>query len=629
MRNYFDFLKIFSLINCIRNFINIVLHFDTTKILNMTFMKKLVYALFLVGVLSFSGCSLNQMVKMADQQQLTVTPSPLEVHADTVNFEMSAALPVKMLKKGKVYTVNNFYEFGDREIQPQPTSIEFKQEDFPNANEQQPRISENFSFPYEDAMQSGKLTVQGVASDPRNNKSKETPRMDVAEGIITTSRLAQNSYYAAYAPHGYNDQEELIPTNVDFFFLQGSPVLRYSERRSDRGQFFDAFVAEKNVTRTVTITGTHSPEGAERINSRLSQQRAEAIETFYRRQMRKYDYKGMADSINFILKPVVEDWTEFRAELENYDGISGDQKSEILNVINGAGSFEDKEDALQRLGSYRTIFKDIYPKLRTAQTEILTVKDEKTNAEIAVLAKSIVNGGVSSDTLSDEELSFAATLTPSLSEKEQIYTAATKKNDSWQSHNNLGATYLEMAMKNNGGGNLDKAITQFEISNKKQENAQAYVNLGSAYLMQGNVAKAYDALKKAEGMSPSNEDRRGMNGVKGAIEIKMAKYGDAVSNLSNAPDNPVNLFNKGLAQILNGDNSSALTTLEQATSADNDMALAYYAAAIASARSDNESGVTSNLTKAVTADASLKEKALTDLEFRNYASGDAFRNAIK
>ena len=46
----------------------------------------------------------------------------------------------------------------------------------------------------------------------------------------------------------------------------------------------------------------------------------------------------------------------------------------------------------------------------------------------------------------------------------------------------------------------------------------------------------------------------GMNGVKGAIEIKMAKYGDAVSNLSNAPDTPVNLFNKGLAQILNGDN---------------------------------------------------------------------------
>ncbi len=589
-------------------------------------MKKLLYALFLVGIITISGCSLSQMVKLAEQQQLTVTPSPLEVHADTVNFEMSAALPVKMLKKGKVYTVNTFYEFGDREVQSE--SIEFKSENFPNAKEEQPRVSQKFSFPYEDAMQSGKLRVQGVASDPRNGKSKSTERLDVADGIITTSRLVQNGFYAAFAPHGYNDQEELIPTNVDFFFSQGSPSLRYSEKRSDRGKFFDAFVAEKNVTRTVTVTGTHSPEGAERINSKLSQQRGEAIEKFYRQQMKKYDYKGAADSINFIVKPVVESWDEFKAALEKYDGISSDEKSEVLNVVNGAGSFEDKEDALHKLSSYKKIFKNVYPDLRTAQTEILTVKEKKTNAEIAVLAKSITNGSVSADTLSDEELSFAATLTPTLSEKESIYTAATKKNDSWSSHNNLGAVYLQMAAEGSGG-NVEKAITQFEIANKKQESAQGFINLATAYMMQGNTAQAYDALKKAESLSPSNEDRKGLNGLKGAIEIKMAKYADAVSSLSNADETTVNLFNKGLAQLLNSDNRNAITTLEQATSSDNKMALAYYVAAIANARLDNESGVVSSLTSAVGADASLKEKALTDLEFRNFASNDAFRNAIK
>lgn len=589
-------------------------------------MKKLVYALFLVGIMTISGCALSQMAKMAQQQQLTVTPSPLEVHADTVNFEMSAALPVKMLKKGKVYTVNTFYEFGDREVQSE--SIEFKEENFPNAKDQQPRISQNFSFPYEDAMQTGKLKVQGVASDPRNQKSKSTDRLDVAEGIITTSRLVQNGFYASIAPHGYNDQEELIPTNVEFFFSQGSPALRYSEKKSDRGQFFDAFVAEKNATRTVTVTGTHSPEGAERINSRLSQQRGEAIEKFYRQEMKKYDYQGAADSINFIIKPVVESWDEFKAALQEYDGVSSDDKSETLNIVNGAGSFEDKEDALHKLSSYRKIFRDVYPGLRTAKTEILTVKEKKSNAEIAVLAKSITNGGVSADTLSDEELSFAATLTPTLSEKESIYTAATKKSDSWSSHNNLGAVYLQLA---DGGadGNVEKAITQFEIANKKQESAQGYINLGTAYLMQGNAMKAYDALSKAESLNPGNNDRKGLNGLKGAIEIKMGKYADAVSSLSNADESTVNLFNKGLAQLLNGDNRNAVTTLEQATASDNKMGLAYYVAAIANARLDNESGVVSNLTSAVSADASLKEKALTDLEFRNVASSDAFRNAIK
>jgi tetratricopeptide (TPR) repeat protein len=478
-------------------------------------------------------------------------------------------------------------------------------------------------------MQSGKLEVQGIAFDPRKEgKFKETARMEVADGIITTSKLVQNSYYAALAPHGYNDQEELIPTNVEFFFLQGSPALRYSEKRSDRGKFFDAFVAEKNVTRTVTITGTHSPEGAERINSRLSEQRASAIESFYRQEMKKYDYKGTADSINFILKPVVEDWSEFKVALQDYDAISDSEKSEVLNVVNGAGSFEEKEDALHRLSSYRKIFKDLYPKLRTAKTEILTVKPKKSNAEIAVLAKGIVNGSVSADTLSDEELSFAATLTPSMNEKEAIYTAATKKNDSWASHNNLGATYLAMAMAGDEGA-LSKAITQFEIANKKQESAQGYANLASAHLMQGNTQEAYAAIAKAEGLGLSNEDRQGLNGVKGAVEIKLAKYSDAVSNLSNASDGAVNTYNKGLAQLLSGDYSNASTTLAQATNANNEMAIAYYASAVASARLDNEAGVISNLEKAVAADSELKAKALTDLEFRNFASSDAFRNAIK
>ena len=59
-------------------------------------MRKLFYAIALFAAFTLSGCALNQMVKMAEQQNLTVSPNPLEVHADTVAFEMSANLPVKM-----------------------------------------------------------------------------------------------------------------------------------------------------------------------------------------------------------------------------------------------------------------------------------------------------------------------------------------------------------------------------------------------------------------------------------------------------------------------------------------------------------------------------------------------------
>ena len=77
-------------------------------------MRKVVYSFLIFGALTLAGCTLPKMVKMSKEQQLTVTPNPLEVHKDTVVFDMAANLPVKMLKKGTVYTVNTFYKYGDR-----------------------------------------------------------------------------------------------------------------------------------------------------------------------------------------------------------------------------------------------------------------------------------------------------------------------------------------------------------------------------------------------------------------------------------------------------------------------------------------------------------------------------------
>src|SRR6188768_3369996 len=116
-------------------------------------MRKLVYAFLIVGALSLAGCSLPQMVKMSKEQNLTVTPNPLELHKDTVAFDMAANLPVKMLKKGTVYTVNSFYKYGEKEKALDP--IPFKAEDYPNAGTEQPKVTKTFTFAYAPAMKSG------------------------------------------------------------------------------------------------------------------------------------------------------------------------------------------------------------------------------------------------------------------------------------------------------------------------------------------------------------------------------------------------------------------------------------------------------------------------------------------
>lgn len=591
-------------------------------------MRKFVYSFLILGAMSLAGCTLPKMVKMAKEQQLTVTPNPLEVHKDTVVFDMAANLPVKMLKKGTTYTVNTFYKYGESELALDP--IPFKAEEYPNSSTEQPRVTKTFTFAYDPAMKTGVVEVEGVAS--KGTKSKTTPRLQVAKGIITTSKLVKPVYFAAYADHGYNNQEELIPVVIpDFIFDQGSSVLKRSEIKSEKGKELDAFIASKNATRTVTITGTHSPEGAERINSKLAPDRASAIEKYYRQQMKKYDYAGMADSIDFIQKPVIRDWAGFKTALEAYDGITSEQKAEYLNIINGAGSFEDQEDALHKLSTYKKVFKDVYPGLRTAKTEILTVKEKKSDAEISVLAKQITQEQASADALSFEELMYAATLTPSLEEKAAIYEAATKKGTYWNAHNNLGAVYIAQAIENptNAAALADKAAAQLDIAVKLQDAPEVHANMAAVSMFKGNAYAAYDHANKALGAGLTGDNAAGVNGIKGSAEIVMAKYADAIRSESSATDNALNLFNKGLAQVLNKDYQNAMTSFGEASAKDANLAIAYYGAAVASARLGNADNVVSNLTKAVGIDPSLKEAALTDLEFDKYQATDTFRNALK
>ncbi len=586
----------------------------------------------LVAAAVFSGCKLQNMIKLANQQDLQVDPNPLELHGGKVAYNMSAVLPPKMLPTGMVYTIKNFYQYGDKEIEV--GQVEFKADDFPNSSSTTSRKAADFEFNFADDMTPGKVLVQGVASDPRNGKSLETAKLEAAIGIITTSQAVKDNYLVAYADHGYNDAEELIPTNINFYFDQGRSVLRAgiaTDGTSNRQKQSDlsAFIAEKNVTRTVTITGTHSPEGPERINSNLSQERAQRIEDYYRRQMRRYDYKGAADSVKFILKPIVEDWTAFRNAIADYDGVDASTKAEWGRIINGSGTFEDKEKQLRKSSAYQKVFDEIYPGLRSAKTEILTVKEKKTPAEISVLAKQVANDEVNQDTLSNEELMYAGSITPSLAEKEAIYMAATKKSGHWTAHNNLGAVYLEMAKQDsdNSAKLVQDALTQFEIAVNKEKAPEVLANMGSAYVMQGDYEQAAGALAEAESAGASNELSADINAVRGPIEIRNAEYGKAKATLANASNSEITNFNRGLAALLSKDWNDADDYFENVVGSETIGAEASYYRAVTAARAQRTGDVISNLKDAISKDASMKDKALNDLEFTNVA--DAVAQAVR
>ena len=599
----------------------------------MKFNFKSASALFTAGVLFLSGCSLNQMVKLAEEQELTVVPNPLELHGDSVQFEVSAVLPVKMLKKNKLYTIKTYYTYGD------PTQnlekFEFTDVEFPNQKVEEPSKVQNFSMFFEDDMKDGDLMIKGVASNLDKTKFKETEPLKIADGVITTSRLVQYAYDVAYADHGYNNKEELIPTSVVFHFDKGSSRLKNSEIRGTNGQELDAFIAAKNVTRTVTIYGSHSPEGLESVNSRLAEDRANVIKNFYTRKMRQYDYKGMADSIKFETVAIFQKWDKFLKELETYEGLDANQKSEIKAIVNGPGEFTAKEKELSKKPYYSKLMKDVYPKLRTSRTKILSVKQKKTDAEINVLTNSIVEGKAKADTLSHEELMYAASLTPILDEKIKIYEEAVKAHDSWNAHNNLGAAYLEKAKKTSDKdakkAMVEEAIVSLELAANKKESAVVYNNLAACQMILGNRAESGEYFTKASNVGGATKEvKEGINAGKGSLEVRNGNYGQAISMLGGANENNADaFFNLGLAHLLQRDFASAEKAFEAALAVDENYALAYYCGAVAAARQDNKEDMGQKLSQAVSIDGSLRDRAISDLEFKPYWEDAEFISALK
>jgi TolA-binding protein/outer membrane protein OmpA-like peptidoglycan-associated protein len=572
------------------------------------------------------------MIKMAKDQQLTVTPNPLEVHGDSAAFDMSALLPVKMLKKNKIYTLETSYKYGDQKLDLQ--DVEFKSTDYPNAKTEQPKVQKHYSFFYKPEIGNGKVVIVGTASNMTKTKTKSTEELPIADGIITTSRLVKDIYYVAYADHGYNNKEELVPVVVNFYFEQGKSKLRNSEMKGTSGKNLDAFIASANVTRTVNIIGSHSPEGSEAANTKLADERAKVIEKYYKERMKYFNRKSAVDSIQFVTKGIVHDFEPFKKLVESTDLLNSSQKSEILAIVNGPGSFVERAKKLEKLPYYKKILLGkLYPELRKARTEILTVKKKKSNVEIGALAKAITEGTLKVDTLSTEELAYAATLTPSLQEKEAIYKALVKKADNWVSYNNLGAVYLEMAQRETDPSAkaklVDMAKTNLDISIKKKESAEANSNLSVVYAMKNMGPEAFAAISKAQGMEANDDLKKGMNGIRGTLEIKEGKYDLAIQSLSKSHETPTIQYNLALANLLKKDFNAAKSGFASYTSNSSNDPLGHYLAAVTAARMQDEGSMTASLKKAVSLDKNLIEKAMKDLEFMNYWNSDNFKNALK
>lgn len=535
-----------------------------------------------------------------------VTPSPLEMHADSVRVKVEVMFPEKGIKKKasaeitpmlgttalKTVTVQG------EKVSGNGTVIQYK----PGG-----KMVYTDVVAYKPEFENAELMVTGKVFKGGKEKKDKFTDTKIADGTIITPYLVAKNFKVIYEKDAFvrtNEKSYVAQIN----FEKGKSVVKPAELKDkDMVDFVNwmksAETNPKIAIKAINITGFASPEGEVGKNENLSMDRATAAKTASISLAKKIkSTSGQSEIYNLVGKG--EDFDGFKKELQA-SSINEDEKNLVIRVLEMHKDPTMRETEMRNMGkTFTELDKDIFPKLR--RSEISTVYDLTGYSDEELKAVSISNP----DTLTIEELLFAATLTNDLNEKARLYTIATKNyaNDH-RGFNNLGVVNFYQ-------NKLADALANFEKANNLKDNAIAKNNLAAIAGLNGDRAKAAKLLAQAKGAGSE------VNYNNGIINIQAGKYADAVTNFGAEAS-----FNKALAQLLNNSSAEAMKTVD--VSLDKESARGFYLKAIAAARLDKSEAVMSNLKNAISKDASFKTKAGKDREFLKFATDATFMSIAK
>ena len=211
------------------------------------------------------------------------------------------------------------------------------------------------------------------------------------------------------------------------------------------------------------------------------------------------------------------------------------------------------------------------------------------------------------DQLDVEEMLYAASLCEDMETKLKVYQKTAEVHNDARAHNNVACIMI----KNN---NIEGAKVALEAAKAFEKNNPAVSNnLGCVAMIEGDIEAAENHFIAATNAGPEVKYNLGI------ISIIKGLYPAAVEYLGGT-----DTFNQGLAMLLTDKNDAAKNTFQKV-----DEAKAFYGLAIVGARIQDETMLLNNLRTAIGKDASLKERAIKDLEFRNYLQSDAFKAIVQ
>ena len=553
--------------------------------------KKLYLPLVALLVLAFSSCS--KMGEL-DPSYFTTDPEVLEAIGGKVPVTITGKFPEKYFKKTATVEVTPVLRWDGGEAKGQPAMFQGEKvegNDQTISYKMGGTYTMKASFDYVPEMAKSELYLDFKIK--KGKKEYTIPSVKIADGVIATSELPTvKSANAAYAADAFQRIIKQAQEAQIMFLIQQANI-RASELKSEGIKDFNKKVVAVNGDKknfklnNIEISAYASPDGGVKLNTGLAEDRQENTEKYLNKQLKKGEIETQVDA-----KYTAQDWEGFQ-ELVSKSNIQ--DKDLILRVLSMYQDPEQRETEIKNISSvYKTLADEILPQLRrarlTANYDVIGRSDEEINA--AFDAKE--------DSISVDELLYAATLTQDNARKEAIYKRAIEKypND-FRAYNNLG-------MMSYAAGDLNAAENYFKQAASKSANAaEVNTNLGLCELCKGNVAQAETYLSKSTGANTANE-------ALGNLYIKQGQYDRAVQAFGDTKTNSA-----ALAQILAKDYNKAKTTLEGVKNPD---AYTDYLMAIVGARTNNADLVKSSMAKVAQKDANLKASAQNDREFAKYAN---------
>ena len=570
------------------------------KILSL---KSLLAVTVAVGMMACNP--LSKMAKRAKEVNYTVSPNPLEMHADSVMIDIQGSIPAKFFNKKVSVEVTPVLEYAgkEKEFKAITLSGELSEEEgtkisYLNGGS----FAHKAQIPYEDGMQKATLSVKAVGK--YKSASKAFDGVKIAEGTNITPYLLQDDDKPIL---GKDNFQRITAVNnyAEIHYLINSSQVRGSELTDEdvKGmkKFISDGVAAGYVWKSARIDAYASPDGELTLNENLADDRAQSAATSVKGMLRRGRAEGGKSDEFYAKNGKGEDWDGFKTAMEASDI---EDKNLILRVLEMYADPVKREEEIKNLAAtYVEVADKILPQLRRSQITLNAEIVGRSDEEISRLADS------APDSLSVEEILYAATLTNDLNKKLDIYnkTAAQYPED-WRGPNNVGYVKFLQNDLNGAKSNFEKA------AGLNVNNAAVNNNLGCVARRSGNIESALEYYESAEGTSNEVSQNLGMIWVKKGDYEKATQYYQSTKS-----------FNASLATLLNGDIDGSAKMLNEIS--DKDEAYSNYLKAIIEARNNNQDAMMKHLKAAISKDGMYKAKAKDDVEFMKFRDNAEFQAA--